>query len=420
MTRFRIRKGGREFTAGRIETLRELAERGLLRPEDPVSVDGGDFHPAVDIAELGPALAAAPEAEDPWRHWKEADEDLDGGDDVLTSFLDQLSPDPAPAVAALPAAPPPAPPRARTITRPAAAAPEPPPLPPPSPPEAPEALDPAHLAPLDAPAPQLRIVEPPPADSAPVSFTDWIETKGADGGQLLENFGRYDDGVIVAARGRPDRINPWRILFLLVIGGSVILGWSLYVSTAASTDFPTEAELEKRVPGAFRGTIKPDNMPVAERKVDALDQELAERSASDRALRDSLRGQIIHFGNREGLEDALFQELFNARLAPASVRVEALELRGGTELADVPVRANVTVRLGAPRDAEYGDEAFQTTLKSAWLLLGKYQAQGRIRFETATVVMAEPLPWDERYEGSKLLSLWNGQLSADDLFLDNR
>ena len=102
MSKYRIQKEGREFTAGRLETLRELAERGLLRPEDPVSVDGAPFRPAQDIEGLAGVLDGAEPAEDPWRHWGQADEDLDGEDDVLTSFLDRLSSGTLPAVADAP------------------------------------------------------------------------------------------------------------------------------------------------------------------------------------------------------------------------------------------------------------------------------------------------------------------------------
>ena len=558
MSKFRIRKEGREFTASRLETLQELARRGLLRADDPVSVDQGSYRPAQEIQGLAAVLASAAPATDPWRHWGEADEDLDGVDDVLTSFLDQLGAGSAPeigdpppvgpsstgtsreAVTLPPAAVLPRPGSSsfrgpRPIRRsarspdaldaservphdaealdpaelapaedeaapepldpaelePAPAAPE--PLDPaelePAPaapepldpaelepaPDAPEPLDPAELSPAPAapkpldPAdlrpspPEAGAIDPearppnqadspgsatgragldeaeshappaaprdapPPQQAAeaasgaaadvPVSFSEWIETKGgSESGRLLENFGRYDDGVVVAARGGRELFNPWRVLLTVLIGAALIGSYSIYVATAASTHFPTEEELAKRVPGGFRANIKPD-LPVREGGEDEREAELFQRSAADRALRDSLQGQIIHFSNREGLEDALFQELLNARVSPLSVEVEALELRGGTELGEVPVRANVTVKLSAPRGAEYGDANFQRTLKTAWMLLGKYQAQGRIRFEGATVVVADPLPWDELYDGKRLLGLWNGQVQADDLFL---
>lgn len=438
MSKFRIRKEGREFFASRLETLQDLASRGLLRADDPVSVDDGSFRPASEIEALADALGSAAPAPPGELHWDEADADLDGVDDVLTSFLDQLSSGSMPAVTDPPPVLTPStgslPAVGATSPDPAPSAPPPVPEPVPGPAVEPAPaplfasepiaadVDAPPATPSTEPAPSLRIVEPPAEsrEEAPVSFSEWIETKsGGAGGRLLENFGRYDDGVIVAARGRRERVNPWRVLLAVFVGASLIGSYVVYVTTAASTRFPTEAELEKRVPGGFRSTVKPD-LPVPEGRQNDRDVELAARSASDRALRDSLGGRILHFSNREGLEDALFQDLLNARLSPASVQVEALELRGGTELGDVPVRANVTVKLSAPRGAEYGDETFQRTLKIAWMLLGKYQAQGRLRFEGATVVVADPLPWDERYEGERLLALWNGQLHADALFLGDR
>jgi len=52
MTEYRIKKGGREFNASRVETLQELVRRGLLSPTDSVSVDGGDDVPLSELTEL--------------------------------------------------------------------------------------------------------------------------------------------------------------------------------------------------------------------------------------------------------------------------------------------------------------------------------------------------------------------------------
>lgn len=117
MTEYRIKKGGREFTATRLETLKELLRRDLLRPSDPVSVDGGDFVSIGDIDGLqetiqelageqsvadaedeSDAFALPSEAEDssgdPWRHWSDFEMDEDEADTsedgVLASFLDQI------------------------------------------------------------------------------------------------------------------------------------------------------------------------------------------------------------------------------------------------------------------------------------------------------------------------------------------
>ena len=45
----RIKKGGREFTASGMEVVRELARRGLLTADDPVSVDDGPFLSLIHI-----------------------------------------------------------------------------------------------------------------------------------------------------------------------------------------------------------------------------------------------------------------------------------------------------------------------------------------------------------------------------------
>jgi hypothetical protein len=116
MPEYRIKKGGREFSASRVETLKELLRRGLLRPTDPVSVDGGDFVSLSDLAELQPLISQlsarvddaaselpipagiAESEDDPWRHWANFEsnegETGEGGDDseddVLASFLGEV------------------------------------------------------------------------------------------------------------------------------------------------------------------------------------------------------------------------------------------------------------------------------------------------------------------------------------------
>lgn len=95
----RIKKDGREFTASRMEIVRELVRRGLLRGEDPVSVDGGPFIPADEVPELSDCLeergAARLTDTDPWHHWSSTS--LDSGeweteaDGVLSSFLDVVT-----------------------------------------------------------------------------------------------------------------------------------------------------------------------------------------------------------------------------------------------------------------------------------------------------------------------------------------
>jgi hypothetical protein len=58
MAQYRIKKGGREFTATRVETLKELLRRGLLHAPDRVSVDGGDYGPLSELSELQDVFSA--------------------------------------------------------------------------------------------------------------------------------------------------------------------------------------------------------------------------------------------------------------------------------------------------------------------------------------------------------------------------
>jgi hypothetical protein len=104
MSEYRIKKGGRVFTATRLETLERLVAQGMLRPDDMVSVDGAEFVPADRIEALEPLLAAAatvtPPHDDPWRHWG-GEGELDSAEDndnILTSFLGQIHSGTAPAI----------------------------------------------------------------------------------------------------------------------------------------------------------------------------------------------------------------------------------------------------------------------------------------------------------------------------------
>ena len=131
MSEYRIKKGGREFTATRIDTLQQLAERGLLQPDDPVSVDGAEFLPAADVPELVPVLETAaqvqPPHDDPWRHWSQgrldAEDSADPEGGVLASFLGQIESGISPASSlpgarSAPGAPPPDGAPARHVVRP--------------------------------------------------------------------------------------------------------------------------------------------------------------------------------------------------------------------------------------------------------------------------------------------------------------
>ena len=445
---------------------------------DPVSVDGGDFRPAHEIDGLESLRADERAAgTDPWHHWGSSSSDLDEDTGVLNDFLDQLDhaapparspeavvsepsanvrPFPGGLASALSGPARPSvrgrgmehqlPPVETGAIEPLDAS-----LPPIGEPEAAdvEPLEelPDSAAELAAPLDDLPHVEPaeeapPPAtpdepsDAArareaeiddaparegqpddPVSFNEWLEKRGRSAeGQLLEGLGRFDDGLLVPQRQRAERINVVRVGLIVILASMVIGSYTIYVRTAAQSPFPTEDELERKVPGTGGWAVKPvlEQSPAAIREQD----EQMKRVAEDRILKNRLVGDMRHFNNDETLEDAFFQDLLNLGLSPREVRVQALALRGGTELGERPVRANLTLDLAGVRAPEGEDqlERLQSSLKLIWLLVGKYSDQGNVSFESVRVKLGEPTPWDHAYEGRKLVAFWNLQIDGDSLF----
>ena len=343
MSEYRIKKGGREFTATRVDTLHELASRGLLRPGDPVSVDGGAYQPASDIPELAVILAGvtpkSSPGEEPWRHWGggnlDGSPDASGDDSILSSFLDQIDsrrarrkPAPLGSTTGRQAKITPARPlhvvRAEPEAAPRPKATQPSEFPgslsavlsTPShrsveaglPIVEPEALDPeeiadtlpadsiSELAPVAAATPQE-----PPAPNAdgppgpklqedlPVSFNDWMERRGTTGKKetLLEGFGRYDDGIVVRKNDLDRGVNLVRVLAVTLVAAIVVLFYYLYVKTIAETRYPTEAELAEQIAGGG-GARKPASGSDVLESVDATgppSTALDQLSARERAMR---------------------------------------------------------------------------------------------------------------------------------------
>lgn len=570
MSDYRIKKGGREFTVTRTETLLRLAERGLLLPDDPVSEDGGEFRPAGQVAELRAVLEAAatvtPPRDDPWRHWVGGSLDSGGPDEgVLACFLGQIESTPLPSLAARgPATPPPMPARhvvhaepevasgpgvGGGLPGPAGEVREEPALPASKPGQA-EGLDarpgdgghgPAHAdsglagppdptpgaaegtaglkrlpatpaatpvaattsggsggtgrpgrrglslgprpgvskvpasggrtaqRPIDGgempspnvtgsglaadleaaaasgpEAPATPEVDPDPPDSSsqpaegsalvassegpappegtPLAFGDWVKARhGAGGGaSRLEGFGRYDDGIVIAA-GRPSRrIDFFRVTLLILLGATLIgLRW-MWVRTVAQVSYPRESEIVRaRAPeppsaglrGIDQGGPQPDS---------GLTREQIEQRERERGLRLRLQGQIIDFNTAGQLEDALFRELVNRGLDPQKVTVESLHERGTQDVEHRrPTQADLAIELSGVSEAgDGGYDQLEERLVLCWLLVGKYQTLGRVTFEDVSIKVAPPLPFQRTWEGRRLASLWEQQLTTADLFLE--
>ena len=497
MAQYRIKKGGREFTATRVETLKELLRRGLLHAADGVSVDGGDYRPLSELAELKEAFAEqsasgldsessagrdvegflsipqgiAESDDDPWRHWSnfESDEDEEGDgpseEGVLASFLGQVELTesgtfPAlrrsqPSMPSLPAFSPPtssaddeesggaedvSPAGVGTEVR----------------KEAPTRLDPvaldgSELEPVEPTEPlpsssshsSSGVERSPPSPSVsaeeeeerrteellknpdlPVSFKAWLEQNqsGVAGGERLERFGRYDDGIVQSSVPKPGGFNLFGVLFVVLVGCLVIGSAYFYFHTSAQSPFPMESELETRVPGAV-GLRKPSNQlttmdsPAGSAALQ-LPPENLERRAREKMVRQKIRSSIIDFTSAETLEDALFQELTNAGSKPMSVTVEPLGRKGSSDKYNRrPTKANLTIELRKISvEGDAGYEVLEERLIHSWLLAGKYSTLGRLQFEKVEVIIAPPLAWSQTYLGRDLGLLWEQQLNAADLF----
>jgi len=514
MTEYRIKKGGREFNASRVETLQELVRRGLLSPTDSVSVDGGDDVPLSELTELqsvfaeegggddSPAAAASEEqaegsdlpippgiegsSKDPWRHWSDFESNEgdspagDSEDDVLTSFLGQVELTESGTFPAIRRSNPKVPVvRHGNELQDEESLPE----------EAPEdplpELAPHRIDPVEFGEADLELIPPPteesrqseaeapfespmeaesearasrvgsvrseeapsvgvddraqaPRDEAeltqemlenpalPVSFRDWLEKNesGVETGQRLERFGRYDDGIVRAQGPSRNNFSVFRVLLVVCLGGALILSYTLYIRTAATSAFPMESELAGRMPGAV-GIRKPSlqlstvDSPVGSLAGQPAAQDLVRR-AREKEVRQKVRGSIVDFTTSETLQDAIFQELINAGVKPVAVVVEPLGHKGSADkYSRRPTKANLTISLSKVSvTGDRGYEVLEERLIHTWLLIGKYSALGRIQFEDVKITVAPPLAWSQRYEGRRLGLLWEQQIEATALFPD--
>jgi hypothetical protein len=209
-----------------------------------------------------------------------------------------------------------------------------------------------------------------------------------------------------------------------LLGGALILSYYVYIHTSATSVFPMESELAGRMPGAV-GIRKPSaqlasvDTPVGSAALQ-LPPETLERRAREKAVRQEVRRSIVDFTTVEGLEDALFQELTNAGVKPMAVVVEPLGHKGTADkYSRRPTKANLTISLSKiSAGGDRGYEVLEERLIYVWLLVGKYATLARVQFEDVKLTVEPPLVWDGDYEGRRLALLWEQQIEAADLFLE--
>lgn len=434
MSEYTIQRGDRTFRAKKLETLRELARRGYLGPDDLVSVDGGPFAPV----RLLDGLDDGSNIDEPWPNWGAAREDAregpEGTTDLLSDFLSGLEEE-------------------RPRRRPKSSSLRKPLLPgssvmereePPSltdmagVPSEVEVLGGGSLQPIgeedlpsrsrpstlpdnpvvaaSPPSAGLRLIEPDDdvqaESAAPISFGHWIQDKSAGpGGQLLENFGVVDDGIVMRQRSSGG-VNWWRTAGILVIGVTLIALWHTWVRTVAQTLYPTETELVAgqrgdgpSIPGEAvdrRRTAAPAT---------ALDME--------RRLRAQVSGDIKHFGDSDELENVMFAELMNLGIKPLGVDVDAIRLQSSGDYdRNRPVEANITIRLaGIDEDSGAVEGTILKRITLAWFVVAKYSLQGKVIFREVRTSFGLPSRIQAVTEGRELQSAWSGRGSIKDLLL---
>lgn len=459
MPEYKIRKGGKEFTAKKLSTLLELAQRGLLRSGDPVSVDGGDYGPASEVPALAGVLSdptgASNSGSDLFAHFADESADAgDGADGLLADFLDQVGSGAPPKIATTPGASgasKPAPSRivrpdlpghvpgglSAVMTQPGPRAVAPEDKLPMVEPEALDAIDdeaetlpyegvgPSSLARVPALKPGSTIPDLEesgpkltPAD-VPVSFAQWMEKRDSDT-SLLEGFGRYDDGIVVSRALEPGAVNWWRVGLILAVAVVVIGFRYMWVSTIAETQYPLESEIiAARQPLPETGTIEIAT-PATARELPPGEQE---RRAHEIRLRADLKaGRITEFNTSEELQDVLFFELVNRGVNPISVVVDSKRTAGTQDKAHRrPTRATLALNLrGVEGNGDDQLDQLIERLITTWLLLGKYQAQGKIHFDEISITVDSPSPWSNVFDGRELAAYWDQQLIAEDLFLKEK
>jgi len=392
----RIRKGGREFTAKRIEVVRELARRGLLGADDPISIDDGPFVPASQVPQIAECLQSRPANSDtdtdPWYHWSSTS--LDSGEweaeaeGVLSSFLDVVTASSMPTLQALldqeaednsvpvdqlttdperslrHSDPDAFPPSLSAVA----------PVADPSDDEldgdddesdastvadteaprddsitAQQDATPPDVATTSGDEARARDEAPAPNDDAPalpVSFTQWLENRGeSDDVRPLGRLGGRDDSVLGSpSQAALGRFSALRVIFVLVVGFALVGLYRTYIRTGALSEFPTEEQLQTRVAPSDGGPEGDTDAVVG--AADAAGQGAAQKSPSAPStpvpgaalhsrvmrIRNQVKGNIVPFSSAEMLENSLFQEFLNLGAQPSSVHVEALRVRGSLDM----------------------------------------------------------------------------------------
>jgi len=435
MSNYTIQRGERTFRAKKLETLRELIRRGYLGPDDVVSVDGGPFYPlrALD------GLDDDARSDDPWKDWDDAreddaDEEAGAVGTVLSDFLSGLEDErprqsatggqpepttapqpPAPGLGILDRAEPPSlaeladiPSDLEVLTGGSLQALD---LEEQGPGEESPAVSARATVTGPPPSPKsalggLRLVEPEPApvDAAPLSFGNWMDTKGAGpDGRLLENFGRVDDGIVLSAR-RDRGTNWYRIAGVVAVAAVAIAFGHTWVRTVAQTPYPTEAELVANQRG--------DGPAVPGEVADRIGRSVPKTALDmERRLRSQVAGEVPHFGTSEELEDVMFAELMNLGIRPMSVEIDPIRLQGSGDYdRDRPVEANIWIRLNSVQERE-GEvvEVIHERLALVWFVTAKYSVHGKVTFRDVKTSFGLPNPYQVVREGRELTPLWSGR-----------
>lgn len=396
MARYRIRKGDREFEAEHLDTLQQLASRGLLSATDEIATEGGVWTPASEVVGLADQFAATASP-----------------DALLEGFLDQLA---STGQAAVPADFVPVPARSEgTGTYETAddvlAALEgerPPSVPamapsvsgsslPPVPPPAPVGFE---LAPPPEPP---RLPAPPSDDDegdVPVTFREWLENTPGNDKQVLQNFGAFDDRIFTPGGYRHRDFNILRVLPLAFLGGFLVFSVWIWIRTSAQVEFPTEAEL---IAGSqlARITTGPTPPPAPVSALDRLD--FVE-------LKGQLRQVPTRFGTAEELEDVLLVALSNFGVSPLDVEVDAVETRKVGGLAK-PVQARLSIILQGVRDVDDVDAELLYRLAGTLVVVAHVAERAQLRFPQVEVRAMEPTPIRGQWTGPHLDDLWNRRTS---------
>jgi hypothetical protein len=238
----------------------------------------------------------------------------------------------------------------------------------------------------------------------------------------LHDFGM--DGGGLAALGRRERrrggVSWLRVALLALLGLSAVATHALYIRTSATSSFPLESELARRIPGAG-GIPKPSSaddagsilvLPGSEVPPD---QEVVMR---DRSVRERVGQGIADFGNPDELEDALYQSAINLGLGPRRIVVEPGQVGGGEDpTSRRPRQARILVYLNGIGGADGPDlDALHERLVATWMLLGKYATRSRMQLTEGCIEVAPPSAWNECYRGEDLGRLWEAQIDSNQLF----